>query len=155
MAKGKRKKTSKAGKILWWIAFLAAVAGFLGAGYQLISTLGEYRAAQKEYEKLEDYVTLPQEAEEAQSVQENESQESEGQVMQFAALKAGNEVVVGWIYVEEQELNYRFTQGEDNEYYLHRTTEKACHFAVSIFLDYANKANFSDCNSIVYGHNMK
>ncbi len=155
MAKGKRKKTSKAGKILWWIAFLAAVAVFLGAGYQLISTLGEYRAAQKEYEKLEDYVTLPQEAEEVQSVQENESQEPEGPVIDFEALKAVNEDVVGWIYVEALDLNYPIMQGEDNEYYLHRTTEKTYNFAGSIFLDYANKADFSDCNSIVYGHNMK
>ena len=142
MAKGKRKKTSKAGKILWWIAFLAAVAVFLGAGYQLISTLGEYRAAQKEYEKLEDYVTLPQEAEEVQSVQENESQEPEGPVIDFEALKAVNEDVVGWIYVEALDLNYPIMQGEDNEYYLHRTTEKTYNFAGSIFLDYANKADF-------------
>ena len=46
-------------------------------------------------------------------------------------------------------------RGEDNSYYLHMTYEKNYNFAGTIFLDFENKRDFSDCNTIIYGHNMK
>ena len=49
----------------------------------------------------------------------------------------------------------RQVHGRDNETYLHRTYEKNYNFAGTIFVDYENKGDFSDCNTIVYGHNMK
>ncbi|MGI6006841.1 MAG: class B sortase [Ruminococcus sp.] len=149
----KKRQTSKAGRILWWIVFLAAVAVFLVAGYRLVTTLREYKAAEKEYEGLEEYVTIPEEKEKPEN--SGEESEQEGPVIDFESLKAINKDVVGWLYVEALDLNYPIMQGEDNEYYLHRTTEKTYNFAGSIFLDYANAPDFSDSNSIVYGHNMK
>ena len=32
---------------------------------------------------------------------------------------------------------------------------RRCNFTGTIFIDYENKADFSDCNTLVYGHNMK
>src|SRR5699024_10695797 len=46
-------------------------------------------------------------------------------------------------------------QGEDNDYYLHRTFRGQENFAGSIFVDASNAADFSDPNTIIYGHNMK
>ncbi len=63
---------------------------------------------------------------------------------------------MGWIYVEAvPDINYPIVHGKDNETYLHRTYEKNYNFAGTIFVDYENKGDFSDCNTIVYGHNMK
>ncbi len=154
MAKEKRR-SSKKRKALWWIVFLAAVAVFLVSGYQLVSVLMEYKAAENEYEDLEIYAELPSKSKGAKENPAQETQEDEGPVIDFASLKAVNEDVVGWLYVEALDINYPIMQGEDNDYYLHRTTEETYNFAGSIFLDYANKGDFSDCNSIVYGHNMK
>ena len=53
------------------------------------------------------------------------------------------------------DINYPIVHGKDNETYLHRTYEKNYNFAGTIFVDYENKGDFSDCNTIVYGHNMK
>ena len=41
------------------------------------------------------------------------------------------------------------------EYYLHRTIKKTYNFAGSVFIDSTNASDFSDCNTIIYGHNMK
>ena len=38
---------------------------------------------------------------------------------------------------------------------LHQTYEKNYNFAGTIFVDYENSGDFSDCNTLVYGHNMK
>jgi len=74
----------------------------------------------------------------------------------FASLKSINDDVIGWIYMEAlPQISYPVVQGEDNNTYLHQTYEKNYNFAGTIFIDYENKRDFSDCNTLVYGHNMK
>ena len=46
-------------------------------------------------------------------------------------------------------------QGEDNEYYLKHSWDRQEIFAASIFMDYRNHSDYQDCNTIIYGHNMK
>ncbi len=109
------------------------------------------KKADNEYEKLEEeYAEVP-----AEVTTSDEVEEEEGPVIDFAALKAVNEDIIGWLVVEALDISYPIVQSEDNDFYLHRTTEKTYNFAGSIFLDYMNKPDFSDCHSIVYGHNMK
>ena len=74
----------------------------------------------------------------------------------FDKLKSVNEDVVGWIYVDAlPDISYPIVKGKDNQTYLHRTYEKNYNFAGTIFVDYENSGDFSDCNTLVYGHNMK
>ena len=74
----------------------------------------------------------------------------------FEELQKMNSDVIGWIEVEAiPEISYPIVRGEDNDYYLHRTFKKANNSAGSIFVDYRNGQYFGDCNTIVYGHNMK
>ena len=71
-------------------------------------------------------------------------------------LKSVNSDIVGWIYVEAQSgISYPICQTTDNEYYLHRTFRKEPIFAGAIFEEFCNSPEFSDPNTIVYGHNMK
>ena len=58
-------------------------------------------------------------------------------------------------HFEEDGVSYPVVKGTDNDQYLHLTYEKNYNFAGTIFIDYENKADFSDCNTLVYGHNMK
>ena len=72
------------------------------------------------------------------------------------ALLAGNPDYRGWIYIEAlPNISYPIMQSTDNDYYLHRTYERADLFAGSIFLDYQSSGDFTDMNTLVYGHNMK
>ena len=74
----------------------------------------------------------------------------------FDKLKSVNEDVVGWIYVDAlPDISYPIVKGKDNQTYLHQTYEKNYNFAGTIFVDYENSGDFSDCNTLVYGHNMK
>ncbi|MDO4620282.1 MAG: class B sortase, partial [Lachnospiraceae bacterium] len=74
----------------------------------------------------------------------------------WAELKQVNPDIVGWLYLEgEPSISYPICLAEDNDYYLHRTFERKDLFAGAIFEDYHNAGDFSDPNSIVYGHNMK
>ena len=62
--------------------------------------------------------------------------------------------VVGWVYIDAFETSYPIAQADDNDYYLHRTLSGNYLFAGTIFLSCNNHPDFSDANSIVYGHNM-
>lgn len=70
------------------------------------------------------------------------------------ALQEVNPDVLGWIYIPGTNISYPLLQGEDNQYYLNYTWDKQAYFVGSIFLECKNSADFSDYNTILYGHNL-
>ena len=72
----------------------------------------------------------------------------------LAALREINPDVVGWIRIPGTKIDYPLMQGEDNEFYLNHTWQKEQNSVGSIFLECQNSADFTDYNTIVYGHNM-
>ena len=72
----------------------------------------------------------------------------------FDGLKAINDDVVAWIYLEDTHVNYPVVLGPDNDYYLNRLYNGKGNGAGSIFMDFRNKGDFSDRNNILYGHRM-
>lgn len=74
----------------------------------------------------------------------------------FEELQEINPDIIGWLYVEAIDtINYPIVQTDDNAYYLTHTFKKTDNVAGSIFLDCDTKSNFTDTNSVIYGHNMK
>lgn len=73
----------------------------------------------------------------------------------FAKLKEMNNDAVAWLNIEDTDISYAVVQAEDNDYYLHRNLQKEYSFAGTLFTDYQNSSDFSDFNTIIYGHNMK
>ncbi len=73
----------------------------------------------------------------------------------FKSLEEINADVVGWIGYEGFEIDYPLVQSEDNQFYLNHLFTLERNKLGAIFLDYRNQSDFSDRNTIVYGHNMK
>ena len=73
----------------------------------------------------------------------------------FMALQGINDDIVGWLKVGALDISYPVTQASDNDYYLHLTFELVQNAAGGIFVDYQNRPDFQDDNTIIYGHNMK
>lgn len=71
------------------------------------------------------------------------------------ALREINPDVVGWIFIPDTKINYPIVQGEDNAFYLKNTWEKKRNYAGAIYLECRNSPDFTDFNTIVYGHNLK
>lgn len=74
--------------------------------------------------------------------------------MDFAALRAVNPDVVGWILIPGTAISYPLVQGEDNQYYLDRTWKKTKSAVGAIFMESTNDRSFQDFNTIIYGHRM-
>ena len=129
---------------------------FCYAGYNLFHIYTEYKKGTDEYNSITQMAVTERDPDGEAAGPEAGSELKAPMDIDFASLKSVNDDVVGWIYVEAvPDINYPIVHGKDNETYLHRTYEKNYNFAGTIFVDYENKGDFSDCNTIVYGHNMK
>ena len=62
---------------------------------------------------------------------------------------------VGWIWFEDDIISYPIMQYSDNDKYSIKDYQGNDAKTGSIFLDYRSSADFSDSNTIIYGHNMR
>lgn len=67
-------------------------------------------------------------------------------------LKEKNSDTVGWINVNNTNINYPFVQTKDNSYYLNHSFNKKYNEAGWVFLDYRNNKNLNNRNTILYAH---
>ena len=151
----KQPKQKKKGDILLTLVLIVAIAVFCYAAVNLFHIYTEYKKGTDEYNHIEQ-MAVTDRAPDAQEVAGPDAQPRPPIDVDFTALKSVNEDVVGWIYVEALDgISYPIVQGKDNEMYLHQTYEKNYNFAGTIFVDYENSSDFNDCNTLIYGHNMK
>ncbi|MBR2122188.1 MAG: sortase [Lachnospiraceae bacterium] len=162
-----KKGPSVLGKIFSILIPAILVAVILLSGGLFLRDLLEYRAADKVYDKLDEFV---KEAPENSFVPDEEEPEVEitGAVpdatvhavyprldIDYDALKEVNGDFVGVLYVPALDLRYPVAKSRNNDEYLTRTFEGTRNSAGSIFLDMNASINLSDSNSIIFGHNMK
>ena len=76
-----------------------------------------------------------------------------GPDIDWEGLFAQNKDLVGWIQMSP-DINYPIVKGETNDEYLHRNFNKEYEYAGCIFMNCTNSSDFSDRNTILYGHNM-
>lgn len=170
------------GHFIWNVAFAVSLLVFIISAGSLLQIYLEYKTGTDEYAALEKQIVteLPVSGTrpDSQGIQDTETNlpedsgadsvisESPGaeavaeQVpvplqIDFQALAQINPDVIGWIYIEALGISYPIVQGGDNDWYLHRTYEGTENSAGSIFMDWQNSSDFSDSNTIIYGHNMK
>ena len=62
--------------------------------------------------------------------------------------------IIGWIRINDTEINQPIVQGKDNGYYLRHNYRGEYATAGSVFMDYRNASDFSDDFMIIYGHRM-
>lgn len=149
------QKKKKKSDVLLTIALIVAIAVFCYAAFNLYHIYTEYKKGTDEYNQIEEMAVTERDADSAE-VAGPSAQIKPPIEVDFDKLKSVNEDVVGWIYVDVlPDISYPIVKGKDNQTYLHQTYEKNYNFAGTIFVDYENSGDFSDCNTLVYGHNMK
>lgn len=70
----------------------------------------------------------------------------------FTELKKVNSDTVGWINVNNTNVNYPFVQTSDNDYYLNHSFDKSSNEAGWVFMDYRNNKDLDNKNTILYAH---
>ena len=70
------------------------------------------------------------------------------------SLKQINEDTVGWLKVNNTNVDYPVVQAKDNEYYLNYNFKKQKDIGGWIFMDYRADAENLSTNTIIFGHNV-
>ena len=79
--------------------------------------------------------------------------ENEGKT--FQELQLLNSEVIAWLTVYGTNIDYPVTQGRNNLKYVNTNAEGQHSISGAIFLDFQNSSDFSDFNSILFGHHME
>lgn len=72
----------------------------------------------------------------------------------FSDFQKVNPDVFGWLDIYGTKIDYPLVQADDNEKYLNTSADGKYSMTGSLYLDYRCSQNFTDFNSIIYGHNM-
>ncbi len=74
--------------------------------------------------------------------------------MDFTELQKVNPDITGWIFGEGTNVDYPILHTDNNDFYMDHLYTRDYNTAGSIFSDYRNHADFSDGNTVLYGHHM-
>ena len=73
----------------------------------------------------------------------------------FEDFRAMNNDVIGWLTIYDTTIDYPVVRSpKSNDDYLSKNPEGNWEGSGSLFLDHHNKADFSDFNTIIFGHHM-
>ena len=84
---------------------------------------------------------------------EEKTQETE-RMLQVKQLQEQNADIVGWLEIENTNINYPVLQGTDNSYYMTHNYKKENSKNGAIFLDANYNWNIPSNNLLIYGHNL-
>lgn len=91
----------------------------------------------------------------ADAQQFTEYKPSNEESQSFEELRAMNNDVIGWLTIYDTTIDYPVLRSPNsNDDYLSKNALGEWEGSGSLFLDHKNKSDFSDFNSIIYGHHM-
>ena len=155
----KRQKKNKS--IKDWAIFLTLVLIAAACILYLAHYFYENRRGEEEFESLREETeteeTVPVEATEETVETEEETEETIycDPVYDFEELQAQNEDIYAWIVVPGTMIDYPVLQSETDNYYLDYNLDHSKGYPGCIYTNKCNAKDFSDYNTVLYGHNMR
>lgn len=117
----------------------------------ICNIIKDYNSSNELYDKLnKDYIIKNEE-----SVKDSESYWYNDISVDFDELSSVNKDIAGWIYFENNDISYPVMYSGDDETYLRKSFDGTKSIAGSIFMEGINNPEFTDGNTIIYGHNMR
>lgn len=107
---------------------------------------------EKVKENDEEVIKKNQETVEQEEI--DEQKEETERILQVKQLQEQNADIVGWLEIENTNINYPVLQGTDNSYYMTHNYKKEKSKNGSIFLDADYDWNIPSNNLLIYGHNL-
>lgn len=145
-----KKKTGKLGKIvdilISLIILVACTAGLIYSGTKLFGWLKNNQKSNALINEINDIAGVG-------GIDEDAAPGAEFG-LDFEALTAYNSDIVGWIRIPGTAVNYSVARAEDNSKYLRHSIDLTYNEFGWIFMDYKNAPDFTDKNTVIYGHNI-
>lgn len=150
------KKSVRTALICLCVVFIGV---FAFSAYKIVSTLQGYKEAEQTYTNIaQEHVTI---IASPTPVPENEvkgdgidPEVSPIGNVDFEGLRAKSTDYAAWIYSPDTVINYPIVYTDNNFYYLDHIPVEQYNSAGTLFIDCKCAADFSDQNTLIYGHNM-
>lgn len=163
---GNGHKPGKQRKCIYLFIAILCLAVAIGAVVYIVRYYTVLNNGNDQYESLQSLVSsetpvpesssLPEETSAETTVTE-EPEEALTRVIPFDQLTAEtNEDIYAWMYIPGTNVDYPILQHPTNDlYYLDYNLDGTKGYPGCIYTEKANAKDFSDFNSVLYGHNMK
>lgn len=139
-SKKRTQKMSQKNIALFIVLILLFVYSAFQVGYWIYSNIN----LSKQDEEIKEQAKVIKQDEKSQEIE----------TVDFTKLKEINQDVVGWIKIANTNIDYPILQTNDNAFYLKRDIYKQYSSCGSIFMDYRNNKQFTDKNTVIFGHNL-
>ena len=100
-------------------------------------------------------IVTKEEPEKIESTLIEQPKQKTERMLQLEEFQKQNSDIVGWIEIENTNINYPVLQTSDNSYYMNHNYKKEESKNGSIFIDKDFSWNPPSSNLLIYGHNMK
>jgi len=155
MAKNKQnknsKKINKKKNLIYNLLLVICVVILCFSGYKLYSIYSTYKKIENENKEINLLVVSDPFKDTRADINDINTLPE----VDIQALKAINSDVIGYIYIPSTSIGYPILYGETNDTYIKTNIYNEYSSAGSLFVDYRNKSDFSDTNTVIYGHHMK
>jgi len=122
------------------ILLVICVCTAIFSGYKLADALWGYKKSDAVYTSIKNDV---------------KSEERNKCPIDFNTLKEINSDVMGWIKLEDSNIDYPIVYASDNDYYLKHLIDGTENNSGTLFVDARNQHDFLDTNTVIYGHHMR
>ena len=147
-------------KIIIYLVLIIIFGLITYFGYKIYKTLSDNKKIEDEIIKIKDEVIInkndditPNEEDNNDNNDNNITIETEKLTMDFNKLKSINNDTVAWIKINNTNIDYPVVKTNNNEYYLNHSFYKYSNINGWIFLNSENDSNFTDENTVIFGHN--
>ena len=144
--KEKSKKSKLVDKIISIIILIVCIIGLVISGSMLWKWVQNNIESNKVMTEINDIAGIS-------DIKEDEDPGAEFGI-DFEALTAYNSDIVGWIRIPGTSVSYSLVQAENNNKYLRHSIDLTWNEFGWPFLDYKNSSDFTDKNTVIYGHNI-
>ncbi len=145
------KKDKKKNKKIWVVILVICLVLFICSIAYIIFYISSCSREEEKYNELTNRV--------APTLTDDNKPEAEKKgvnPIDFDKLLKENKDIAGWIRIEDTNIDYPVLRAhsDDQSYYLHRDYSGEYLYAGSIYMESYNSPEFTDRNTILYGHNM-
>lgn len=157
-----QKLPKKNRRIKDWAIFLTLVLVAAACILYLAHYFYENQRGEKEFETLREETETAAEAVQTEVIEETGETEEPTEetvycdpVYDFDELQTQNEDIYAWIVVPGTMIDYPVLQSETDNYYLDYNLDHSKGYPGCIYTNKCNAKDFSDYNTVLYGHNMR
>ena len=137
----KKKKINKKFYVLLIIIFITSISF-------IIYNIYNQSKNEKINEKVQEFISTNND-------NNNSNKENTERIQKVKELQKENSDIVGWLEIENSNINYPVLQGQDNDFYMTHNYKKEYSIDGSIFLDKDYDWNIPSANLLLYGHNNR